>query len=653
MTGSFPNLFSPLRIRGVEIRNRIFSTGHGTFLAEDGAPGDVMIAYHEARARGGAGLIITEATEVHESAAYSHGILQVRNDDSGPGLRRLTDAVHRHDCRIFGQLFHPGREVLHTTDGTAPVSYSASATANERFHIMPREMPVSLITEVIEAYGAGAGRMINAGYDGVEVIASQGYLPAQFLSPRVNRRGDNYGGSFENRMRFLREIGESVRAALPDDRVAGLRISGDEIGPEGLQPEETLEIISALGADGVFDYVNVIAGSSATLGGSVHIVPPMNIDPGYVAPFAQAVKERVDMPVFVAGRINQPQKAEAIIASGQADMCGMTRAMIADPEIANKAAAGRTDDIRACIACNQACIGHILEGFGLSCLQYPETGRELEYGTRIPAAQVRKVLVAGGGPAGMKAAAVAAERGHDVTLYEGAARLGGQVLLAQLLPGRAEFGGLVTNLAREMELAGVRVVLNTTVDRALVEAEAPDVVIIATGATVNKPSIEGAEEAHVVDSWSVIRDEANVGTDVVIADWRCDWIGLGLAEKLATAGSRVRLAVNGYMPGQTIQQYVRDRWLGDLHKLGVEIIPLARLYGVDSDTAYFQHTTSGEPIICDGMETLVYSLGHDSVDSLGADLADWSGETRMIGDAMVARTAEEAVFEGLKAGVAV
>jgi 2,4-dienoyl-CoA reductase-like NADH-dependent reductase (Old Yellow Enzyme family) len=653
MTGSFPNLFSPLRIRGVEIRNRIFSTGHGTFLAEDEAPGDAMIAYHEARARGGAGLIITEATVVHESAAYSDGILQVRNDDSGPGLRRLTDAVHRHDCRIFGQLFHPGREVLHTTDGTAPVPYSASATANERFHIMPREMPVSLVTEVIEAYGAGAGRMINAGYDGVEVIASQGYLPAQFLSPRVNRRTDDYGGSFENRMRLLREIGDAVRAVLPDDRVAGLRISGDEIGPEGLQPDETLEIIEALGADGVFDYVNVIAGSSATLGGSVHIVPPMNIDPGYVAPFAQAVKERVDMPVFVAGRINQPQKAEAIISSGQADMCGMTRAMIADPEMANKADAGRTDDIRACIACNQACIGHILEGFGLSCLQYPETGRELEYGTRIPAAPARKVLVAGGGPAGMKAAAVAAERGHDVTLYEGDARLGGQVLLAQLLPGRAEFGGLVTNLAREMELAGVRVVLNTKVDRALVEAEAPDVVIIATGATVNRPPIEGADEAHVVDSWSVIRDEANVGADVVIADWRCDWIGLGLAEKLATAGSRVRLAVNGYMPGQTIQQYVRDRWLGDLHKLGVEIIPLARLYGVDSDTAYFQHTTSGEAIICEGMETLVYSLGHESVDSLGDALADWSGETRMIGDAMVARTAEEAVFEGLKAGVAV
>jgi hypothetical protein len=157
----------------------------------------------------------------------------------------------------------------------------------------------------------------------------------------------------------------------------------------------------------------------------------------------------------------------------------------------------------------------------------------------------------------------------------------------------------------------------------------------------------------VVDAWSVIRDEANVGADVVVADWRCDWIGLGVAEKLARAGSRVRLVVNGYMAGQTIQQYVRDRWIGELHKLGVEIIPFARLYGADADSVYFQHTTSGEPIICEGVETLVYSLGHLSVDSLGEALADWPGETRMIGDAMVARTAEEAVFEGLKAGVAV
>jgi NADPH-dependent 2,4-dienoyl-CoA reductase/sulfur reductase-like enzyme len=262
-------------------------------------------------------------------------------------------------------------------------------------------------------------------------------------------------------------------------------------------------------------------------------------------------------------------------------------------------------------------------------------------------------MVAGGGPGGMKAAAVAAERGHRVTLHEKSARLGGQALLAQLLPGRAEFGGIVTNLARDMELAGVRVVTDSAVDRALVEREAPDAVIVATGAAPYRPPIEGQEEAQVVDAWSVIRDEANVGASVVIADWRSDWIGLGVAEKLVRAGCRVRLAVNGYHAGQAIQKYVRDGWIGTLHKLGVEIIPFARLYGVDADSVYLQHTTSGEPIICEGVDTLVTALGHQAVDELQLALEGWDGEVHLVGDCLAPRTAEEAVLDGLRAGSAV
>jgi NADPH-dependent 2,4-dienoyl-CoA reductase/sulfur reductase-like enzyme len=494
--------------------------------------------------------------------------------------------------------------------------------------------------------------MAAAGMDGVEVIASHGYLPAQFLNSRINRREDEYGGSFENRMRFLRRVIAASRAAVGPDKVVGMRISGAELDHDGLTEEEVLETCRALSADGELDYYNVIAGSSASVAGAIHIVPPMAIETGYVAPFAAAVRAVVDKPVFVAGRINQPQIAEQVLVSNQADMCGMTRAMICDPEMPAKTAKGKLDDIRACIGCNQACIGHFHLGYAISCIQHPETGRELEYGKLKPAAKPRKVLIAGGGPAGMKAAAVAAARGHKVTLYESSGRLGGQALLAQQLPGRAEFGGIVTNLTREMELAGVSVMKNTRLDAGLVRREAPDVVVLATGAAPRRPTFDGAESAHAVDAWQVLRGEVNVGSSVLIADWRCDWIGLGIAEKLARAGCRVRLAVNGYVPGQRIQQYVRDHWNGTLHKLGVEIIPYARLYGADGETVYLQHMSSGEPIVCEGVDTLVLALGHEQETKTATDLDDWPGELHRIGDCVAPRTAEEAVLEGLKVGAA-
>jgi len=645
---SFPHLFSPLELRGTVLRNRIFSTGHMTTMVTGGLPNDDLVAYHEARARGGAGLIIVEVAAVHETAIFTAHTISAVDDRCIPGYRQIAEACHAHDCKVFGQLFHPGREIIESLDGSTPVSYSASATPNERFHVTPMPMPRALIAEVVEGYGAAAARMKAAGLDGVEIVASHGYLPAQFLNPRVNRRNDLYGGSDENRLRFLREIVEAIRGAVGEDFCVGMRISGDEKSHQGLTPDEVVAACAALDADGGLDYFNVIAGSSATLTGSVHIVPPMTVEGGYVAPYAAAVKARVASPVFVAGRINQPQIAEQVLRSGQADMCGMTRAMICDPEMANKAREGRIDDIRACIACNQACIGHMLMGYPISCIQHPETGRERTLGRYGPAARPRKILVAGGGPAGMKAAAVAAARGHDVTLYEAGPQLGGQALLAQLLPGRAEFGGIVTNLTREMERAGARVVRNTRVDAALVAREAPDAVIVATGARPRTPEIEGADVAHVVNPWQVLKDEVNVGASVVVADWRCDWIGLGLAEKLARDGCRVRLCVNGYMPGQTIQQYVRDNWIGTLHRLGVEVIPYVRLYGVDEDTVYLQHTTSGEPVICEGVDTLVAALGHERVADLADALADYAGEVHLIGDCLAPRTAEEAVLEGLK-----
>ncbi len=648
MSQMFPTLFSPLTIRGLEIRNRIFSTGHETLLVEGTAPNDALRAYHEARAKGGAGLIIVEIGAVHPTGVFNLNSIIAYDDSCIPGYAELAETVHSHGCRIFGQIFHPGREIFSSTDGSQAHAYAPSAVPNERFHIVPEPMSRDLIGEIVAGYGHAAARMREAGLDGVEIVGSHGYLPAQFLSPRVNLREDEYGGSVDNRLRFLREVVTDVRSKTDDGLIVGLRITGDGTDAEMLSLDEAAAACVALDGDGGIDYFNVIAGSSVNLGAATHIVPPMAMETGYVAPYAAAVRERVSRPVFVAGRINQPHIAETILASGQADMCGMTRAQISDPEMVNKARAGRVDDIRACIACNQACIGHMMTGYSISCIQYPETGRELEYGSLKPADPVRKVLVAGGGPAGMKAAIVAAERGHAVTLYEASGQLGGQVLLAQALPGRAEFGGIVTNFSREMELAGAAVVKNTPATPELIAREAPDAVIVATGAGPRRPALDGLEGEHVVDAWQVLKNEVNVGASVLVADWRCDWIGLGLAEKLARDGCRVRLAVAGYAAGQSLQPYIRDMGAGTMHRLGVEVIPYARLFGVDDDSVYLQHIMTGEAIVVEDIETIVLALGHERYAGLLEELSDYDGEVIAIGDCATPRTVEEATLDALK-----
>jgi 2,4-dienoyl-CoA reductase-like NADH-dependent reductase (Old Yellow Enzyme family)/NADPH-dependent 2,4-dienoyl-CoA reductase/sulfur reductase-like enzyme len=649
----FPHLFSPLKVGAVTVKNRILSTGHDTLLPRAFVVNEALVAYHRARAEGGVGLIVVQVSGVHETARYTAHSLMATTDECIPGYRQLAEMLHGYGCKVFGQVFHPGREIMEGMDGSITAAYAPSAVPNERFHVMPVPLSKRLIREIVAGYGDAARRMKTADMDGCEIVASHGYLPAQFLNPRVNQRDDEYGGAMENRLRFLREVIADIRGKVGKDFVVGLRITGDEKDCDSIEASEVLQFCKMLDGDAAtLDYYNVIAGTSATLAGAIHIVPPMIVENAYVAPFAKAMKSVVTKPVFVAGRINQPQTAEQVIASGQADMCGMTRAMIADPDMPRKAEAGRSDDIRACIACNQACIGHFHLGFSISCIQHPETGRELAYGTREPTKTPKTIMVVGGGPGGMKAAAVLAERGHRVALYEAKGQLGGQALLAQLLPGRAEFGGIVTNLTREIELAGVQVVKNRVVDTAFVREQKPDAVVIATGAAPRRPQFDGQDEMHVVDAWQVLRGEANVGHSVVVADWRCDWIGLGLAEKLARDGCRVRLCVDGLVAGQRLPWYVRDSWNGILHKLGVEVIPYARLFGADADSVYFQHATSGEPIVVNEVNTLVLSQGHDRVATLEAELADYSGEVRVIGDALTPRTAEEAVLEGLKVGVA-
>lgn len=645
---AFSHLFTPHVIGPVTVKNRIVSTGHDTVMAHDGHVTDRLIAYHEARAKGGAGLIIAQVAGVHPTARYTAHMLMADSDDCIVGYRKLADALHKHGTTLFAQLFHPGREIMETDDGTAAIAYAPSAVPNSRFRVMPIPLTREIINEIIEGYAASAFRLKQAGLDGVEIVASHGYLPAQFLNPHSNRREDAYGGSLENRMRFLREVARAIRDRVGSGFVVGVRISGDERDPETIEASDVFETCRALDADQTLDYFHVIAGTSASLQGAIHIVPPMYYEAGYVAPFAARVKALVSTPVIVTGRINQPQTADNILQKGSADFCGMTRALIADPEMPNKAESGALDDIRACIACNQACIGHFHKGYPISCIQYPETGRELTLGARkTKTKSPQHILVAGGGPAGMKAASVLAERGHRVTLCEGNAQLGGQAQLAQMVPGRAEFGGIITNLQREAERAGVEIKRKTLVTRELLADVTPDHVVIATGAKPRWPKLEG-EGAHIVDAWQVLKGEANCGARVVIADWRADWIGLGLAEKLARDGASVTLAVEGTTAGESLPLYVRDEMVARLQRLGVTIKTYHRLFGADGDTVYFHHASGGDPLAIENVETLILAQGHDRVAPLEDDAKALGIAFSLIGDALTPRTAEDAVLDGLK-----
>ena len=640
------HLFSPIKIRHLTVKNRILSTGHDTTMPTEGIINERLLAYQRARAEGGAGLIVLQVSGVHESARYTTHLLMATEPNCVDGYRKMADMCHAHGTKVFAQIFHPGREIMEAGEGLLAVAYSASAVPNERFHVMPKPLNQRMINEISEGYVQAASYLHEAGIDGAEFVASHGYLPAQFMSTQVNLREDQYGGSLENRLRFSVDILKAIRAATSDDFVIGMRISADELDGGGLDADEVLAICQAL--EPYLDYVNLTLGTSASLGGAVHIAPPMAFRAGYIAEQTKVFKDTLNIPVMIAGRINQPQDADLIIKNGQADMCGMTRALICDPKMPNKAQNNQLDDIRACIACNQACIGHFHKGQPISCIQHPQTGREQQYGDLQTAAAPKKVMVIGGGPAGMNAALIAAQRGHCVSLYESGKQLGGQALLAQNLSRRAEFGGLITNLLQAMSKQDINIQLDTRVDMALVQAEAADVVVLATGATPYAQPIEADDSILKLHAWQYLQGTAPQGKSVLLTDWRCDWVAPGIAELLVKQGFDVSIAINGLCLGETLPLYVRDELTATAQRLGIKLLPNARLYGYDNGTVYLQHNTSAEAVELEGINTIIACDGQMALDELGDAIEDLGMVLHRIGDCNTPRTAEEAMYEGLK-----
>jgi 2,4-dienoyl-CoA reductase-like NADH-dependent reductase (Old Yellow Enzyme family) len=645
---AYPLLLSPLRIGPVEIRNRIVSTAHQTTLVEDGLPTEDFVAYHAARAQGGAGLICIEATAVHPSGLLTGHTIAGYDPRVVERLARVADAVHAGGGRLFAQLFHGGREQIDAPPRAPAVA--PSAVPSQRFKVEPRALSSGEIEEIVEHHELVAGHARAAGLDGVELCASHGYLPTQFLSARSNRRDDAWGGDEDRRLHYVRETLRAMRRGAGEGLAVGIRLSADETLPEGRHAPETAAILRTLAAEGLIDYASAVIGDSASYLGAAWIVPPPPVARDAMHEPAGILHDALSVPLIATSRIHEPSEAEALLAAGAADAVGMTRALIADPDLPRRILEDREDERILCTGCNQGCIGHYHLGLPISCLQNPRTGRERQ--VRDPAPQAgSSVLVAGGGPAGMAAAVAAARAGADVTLVEASDALGGQFALAGRAPAHRETAArYASDWRRRLASAGVSILLSTRVEAGSALAAEADRVIVATGAVAHRPRLTAPPGVEVIDAWEAIRAPEQVTGPALVADWGGGWTGLDAAETLAEAGLQVWLAVAAPLVGETVHQYQRVFYLARLERLGVTILHHRELADAPGGAVLRSLWTHAPEPLPAAVRTLVTALGREPVGELVRDLDERGIHCTPVGDCRGARSLEEAILEGTAAG---
>jgi 2,4-dienoyl-CoA reductase-like NADH-dependent reductase (Old Yellow Enzyme family) len=642
----YPRLLSPVAVGPLTLRNRVVSTSHQTGLVHDHLPTAEMLAYHEARARGGAAAVFVEATATDPSGLLTAHTIGGFLPEIVSVYERLAERVQGAGARLLVQLLHGGREQI--SSAPKPPAVAPSAVPSLRFKCEPRALTLTEIRELVDGYAISARRAAEGGLDGIEVSMSHGYLPSQFLSPLSNRRGDGYDGTLEARLRFSREILGAVRGAVRSGMVVGVRLSADELAPGGLGTEQCSEIASRLHADGLVDYISLVLGHSAFPAASTYIAPPPPVPSAAIAEPAARIRAAVPGVTLLAStRVVDLAAAEALVASGAADLVGMTRAMIADPELVAKASEGREHELIECVGCNQACIGHYHAGVPIGCAVNARTGRELSLparGRRRDAPQ-RRVLVIGAGPAGAAAAIEAGEQGHRAVLVERANRIGGQLRLAGSAPGHAEtWERYERSTLSRLDVAGVELRLGTEADAALAR-DGFHLVVLATGARPFVPDAHAIPRGIATrQAWEAIRDPAALTGPALVADWGGGWDGLDAAERLAGAGLAVTLACAATVPGETLHQYQRNLYLARLDELGIEV-----LHHHELTHDGLRHVFSGRvrPLPA-GIATVVLAQGRAPVDELWADLESLPHAVRA-GDVLSPRTLEEAVLEGTRA----
>jgi len=635
------NLFSQVKIGKAEISNRlIVSPMVMNYCNNDGTATERFIAYHEAKAKGGWGLIITEDYAVDPKGKGFSNLPGLWDDSQIESHAELTKRIHKYGTKIVAQIYHAGRQTNHFVIGSPPVAPSPIPCPSNQE--IPHELTIKEIQDLAEKFGDCALRAKKAGFDGVEIHGAHGYLIAQFMSPYSNKRTDEYGGSFLNRMRFPLEIISDIRVKAGNDFPIIFRISADEFVPGGRTIEDT-KAIAILAEKAGINAIHVSVGVYA----SAHaIIPPSAVRHGWITDFAAEVKKVVSIPVITVGRINDPFLAEEIISSGKADLISMGRGSLADPELPNKTAAGKFDEIRYCIGCMQGCIERLFKNIDVKCLVNPTLGREIEFAVK-PATSKKKVFIAGGGPAGMEAAIVAAKRGYEVHLYEKTDKLGGQYDLAAVPPNKGEIATFISWQKTQLKKLKVDVYLNTELTTEIVDSEKPDVVIIATGGRPAIPDIPGVDKPNVVTAHDVLKGKVDVGNKVIVIGG--GMIGSETADHLANHGKEVTILEQLPEIAKDEQDSVRYFLLKDLKENNVTIYTNTLVKEIVDDGVIVDRDGKEKKI--EPVDTIVIAVGVKPVNELVNRLEGKVNKLITVGDALEVRKALEAIEEGYKAGL--
>jgi len=555
-------LLQPYQLKHLTLKNRIMTTSHEPAYGEDGMPKDRYRAYHVERARGGVAMTMTAGSAVvSRDSPPAFGNLLAYKDEIVPWLKKLSDECHDHGCAVMIQITHLGRRSHWNTGDWLPL-LSASDKREPAHRGFPKPAEMWDIDRIIEDYADAAERMKDAGLDGIELQAYC-HIIDQFWSDVTNDRTDAYGGKLENRLRFSDRLIRAIRDRVGNEFIVGIRQTADEgYRAGGITEQEGLEIARRLRADGLIDFMNVIRGRCDTDPAMVNVIPVTGMKSAPHLDFAGMVKAEVDMPVFHASRIPDVATARFAVQSGQLDMVGMTRAHMADPYIVQKIIDGKEDDIRPCVGATY-CLDRIYLGESALCTHNAATGRELEQPHNItPAGRKKKLVVVGAGVGGLEAARVAAERGHEVTVFEVADQPGGQLLLAAQNPRRRELLGIIDWRMQQCVARDVQFFFNTWAGAGDVLAQDPDVVIIATGGLAHTDILEQGNE-HVVSAWDIISGDVKPGENVLIFDDAGDHSGLQAAEVIAKSGARMELMTPDRLiapdvMGMNLTPYIRE-----------------------------------------------------------------------------------------------